>query len=193
MHWRRAHEAHESGLYRQAMALYSDAAEAFLLATAECNKSGDTAGEAAARQAFAQACAAGERIKAALGPPSAAAPTPTAKATSASSLAPASRPARHSSPSSTGSASSDNLPGGDRPAPPPEGNNGGTGASEGNYSAAELRVLRHTSSVNGRVFLPWVDADAQENLGGHGASQGYPPASVFVLMVMTRNLPPIFS
>jgi hypothetical protein len=177
MHWRRAVEAHESGLYRQAVALYSNAAEAFLLATAECNKSGDVAGEAAARQAFAQACAAGERIKAALGSPSTAAPTPAAKATSASSLAPAARPARHNSPSPTGSASSDNLPGGDRPLPPPEGNNGGTGASEGNYSAAELRVLRYTSSVNGRVFLPWVDADAQENLGGSGALICYLSAS----------------
>ena len=171
---------HEKGLYNQAVEAYNEAAAAYLKAVRDCHEAGSAEGEAAARKGFDEACSASERLKSALGSmhaPAAVSTTQQQRRSPALAPAPASAstPARQSpSPSAASSASSgpgmaDSLPGADRPQPPAQGNNGGAGASaDGNYSKAELHVLRFTSSVNRRVFLPWVDADARERLGGSG-------------------------
>eukprot|EP00051_Salpingoeca_urceolata_P016024 m.210933 g.210933 ORF g.210933 m.210933 type:complete len:820 (-) comp18569_c1_seq2:225-2684(-) len=52
-----------------------------------------------------------------------------------------------------------------RPVASPASSKGGR---KNDFTAQEMAVLKHTSRINGKVYLPWLPSDAREHLGGGG-------------------------
>ena len=169
MYIKQATSAHQSGRYREAKKLYGDAAAGYLEASTRLEDK-DPLKEKLNLKA-AQAIDAGERLKNALAsydddgklvarPPQ---PAPVVQSTASTHITPLAPPTNDLgvSPPTDDPAMSDPIPPSLSPEPSAASGGGGKGAK---ITSEELEVLRATSAINGRVFVPWVDADSKENL-----------------------------
>lgn len=163
-----ARDAHERLRYTEAKRWYTKAADEYgrVYQTAKADGSDELA--AAANTGMARAVSALERLVGALSSPSPAPPTAT---TTATNRAAAASPVAAAAAEPVGTAAPSRDTGVTTTPSPSIATGGGPSSSGGGQcTSEELRVLRSTSTVNGRVFLPWVERDASESLAGSAST-----------------------
>ncbi len=179
--------AHEDHKFMEAKKLYLEASELFVQALSE---PGSDASSVHLRTQAGVALAAAEALKSALGRQFAdeseratravpqSTPDPVARPAAAPAAAPSAAPAAARPPPAASAAPPAPAPGpaasaaldDDSDLPPPVAGSAPSrprpnpaGSESHAYTKEELEVLRYGSTVNGKLYLPWVDADANED------------------------------